>query len=79
MEVKSGSEERVEVREVGREERLVDAGLVGDLLHARAGSAAADEHPVCGVEDALLGVSVEWLSRRAGERLRLNHTVSPIG
>ena len=46
------------VAEVVVQQRLVDAGLGGDLLHARAGGAAADEHRVGGVEDALLGVAV---------------------
>ena len=40
------------------QQRLVDAGLGGDLLHAGAGGAAADEDGMRGVEDALLGVAV---------------------
>jgi hypothetical protein len=39
-------------------ERLVDPGLLGDLLHAGAGGAAPDEHAARGVEDALLGERV---------------------
>jgi len=49
------------VAEVVMEQRLVDARLHGDLLHAGARGAAADEDGVRGVEDALLGVAVSFL------------------
>jgi len=56
------------------EERLFDAGFLGDLLHAGAGRAAPDEHGARGVEDAFLGIPVDraftaWFS----------HMVSPTG
>ena len=46
------------VAEVVVQQRLVDAGLGGNLLHAGAGRAAPDEHRVRRIEDALLGVAV---------------------
>jgi hypothetical protein len=39
-------------------EGLVDAGLGGNLLHAGAGGAAADENHARRLENALLGVAV---------------------
>ena len=44
--------------EVVVQQRLVDAGLFGDVLHARARRAMPDEHGVRGVEDPALGVAV---------------------
>ena len=40
------------------QEGLVDAGLGGNLLHAGARGAAADEDRVRGVKDPVLGVAV---------------------
>ena len=50
--------------EVVVQQRLVDARLGGDVLHARAGGAAADEHGVRRVEDPLFGVAVPPVSGR---------------
>ena len=49
------------------QERLVDACLIGDLLHPRAVDAAPDEDLVGGVEDAGFGVG-------CGLPRRFNHT-----
>src|SRR5688572_16721508 len=49
-------------------QRLVDACLIGDLLHAGAVDAAPDEDVVGGVEDAGLGI-------RFGLPRRFNHLV----
>ena len=56
------------VAEVVVEERFVDAGFLGDLLHPRAGGAAPHEHDVRGVEDALLGVAIPIPGRRGARR-----------
>jgi hypothetical protein len=46
------------------EQRLVDAGLLGDLLHAGARGSVADEDGAGGVEDPLLGIRVASGRRR---------------
>ena len=50
-----GVREAVLAAEVVVQQRLIDAGLGGDLLHPRAGGAAADEHRVRRVENPLFG------------------------
>ena len=45
------------------EERLIDSGLGGDLLHARTGGAAADEHGARRIENARLRLAI--VGRRA--------------
>ena len=50
------------------QECLVHAGVIGDILHARAVDAAADKDLVGGVEDTLLRI-------RFGLSRRFNHLV----
>ena len=70
--------------EVVVEQRLVHAGFVGDVLHARARGASADEHGVCRVENALLGVRVGLLPSRfffcrpVGLTILFDHLVNTV-
>ena len=57
------------------QQRLVDAGLGGDLLHPRAGGAAADEHGVGGVEDPLFGARPAAAGRRFPAVFRVNRFI----
>jgi hypothetical protein len=67
-----GGREAALAAKVVMQERLVDAGFVGDFLHAGAGGSAPHEHDVRRVEDAALGIGIAFgfLSCR-----RLNHTI----
>ena len=55
--------------EVVMQQRLVDACLIGDVLHPRTVDAAPHKHRVGGVEDARLGV-------RCGLSRWFNHVVN---
>ena len=61
--------------EVVVQQRLVDAGLGRDVLHARARGAAPHEHGVRGVEDLLFGASRRAAGRRLPAVFRVNRFI----